>query len=51
MSEAPGAEAAFLADQQPTAQRSLRVASGLGVVALMLVIRWSLRERLGLVPA
>lgn len=29
----------------------LGLASGLGVVAVMLVIRWSLRERLGLVPA
>ena len=38
MSEAPGAEAAFLADQQPTAQRSLRVASGLGVVAFLVFV-------------
>ena len=29
----------------------LGLASGLGVVAIMLVLRWSLRDRLGLVPA
>lgn len=38
MSAESSVEEAFLADQQPTAQRSLRLASGLGIIAFLVFI-------------